>query len=224
MLNDGTTLTARDAFERGFALVQQGRYEQALPELQSAEALFRQADARGHPFTTPLVNGISGLANTLLLSGRCHQQLDNPRKAAQCYETCFINAKFESRRHLKVFSGTVNRHLLACYQRIREFLPQDRVDRVRRMDPPIDTDCNFPYSLSDDAVVLFRLYELAPEQYEELREPYLRAKSRDTDVRRREKKSDETTMRKLSFMIWGVLIVIWAIYGLAVINTLITNK
>jgi tetratricopeptide (TPR) repeat protein len=224
MTNDGISLTAREAFERGSTLVQQGSYQQALPELQLAEALFRQDDARGHPFPKSLANGISGLANALFLTGRCYEQLDDHSTAAQYYETSLINAKFEKRRHFRIFSKRVNSSLCVCYERLFESMPPERVETTVKSEPEIAIDRRFPYSLPADARILFRLYELDPDRFDRFREPYLRARARDSDFRMREKKSDETTMRKLSFTIWTILIVIWAIYGIVVIKTLITKQ
>ncbi len=84
-------------FENGYALFLEKRYVQALSELQRAEDAFRKLDARGHPFTIPLSNGVSGLANALALSGQCWQFLGNYEKAVLLYETSLINAKFEKK-------------------------------------------------------------------------------------------------------------------------------
>jgi tetratricopeptide (TPR) repeat protein len=224
MAHDGISLTAREAFERGSALVQQGSYEQAIPELQLAEALFRQDDARGHPFPKPLANGVSGLANSLFLSGRCYEQLEDHRLAARCYETSLINAKFEKRRPFRSFSQSVNRNLCSCYERLLASMPAERVEAMLGSELEISIDRRFPFSPPVDAVVLFRLYELDPDRFARFRDAYHRARARDVDIRKREKKSDETTMRKLSFTIWTILIVIWAIYGIVVIKTLITKQ
>jgi len=224
MLNNGTALTARETFERGSALVQQGRYEQALPELLKAEALFRQIDARGHPFTRPLANGISGLANTLFLTGLCHQKLGNYHQAVQHYESSYINSKFEKPRHFKIFSRSVNEDLLACYEKMLAEGLQERAGNILNSDPAIDTSYLFPLSLDRDAAVLARLFELSPGRFEAYRPFYLRAKKKDNELRKREKKSDDASMKKRSFLIWSVLIIIWAIYGLFVIDSLFQKK
>jgi hypothetical protein len=56
---------AEQLYDAGFALFEEGRYEEALGNLNRAQEAFRQIDVRGHPFCNPLSNGISGFANTL---------------------------------------------------------------------------------------------------------------------------------------------------------------
>ena len=72
MQDTGNKMIAQQVFERGSALLQQQKYEQAIIDLQQAEQLFRKIDVKGHPFTIPLANGVSGLANALALSGLCY--------------------------------------------------------------------------------------------------------------------------------------------------------
>jgi hypothetical protein len=91
-------------------------------------------------------------------------------------------------------------------------------------DPAIETAYEFPFSLSEYAVILARLFELSPDRYADHRQFYLRAKAKDREIRRRENKSDEASMKKLSFLIWSILIIIWAIYGVVVIETLINKN
>jgi len=78
--------------------------------------------------------------------------------------------------------------------------------------------------LEPDAAVLARLFELAPEQHADYRQAYLRARRKDSEARTREKRSDAAMMRRFSVSIWVVLIVIWALYGLFVANTLLKQK
>jgi tetratricopeptide (TPR) repeat protein len=224
MSNDSIALTARKAFERGSALVQQGKYDQALPELHSAEAMFRQLDVPGHPFTRPLSNGVSGLANALYLIGRCHQELSGFQQAILHYESSFINAKFEKRLPFRKFSKSINENLLVCYDRLLFLNLPDRVDDMLKSDPVIDAAYQFPYSLDKEAVILARLFELSRERYGKYRDFYRRAKAKDTEIRRREKKSEEGSMRRLSLIIWSILIIIWAIYGTVVIDALLKQN
>ena len=224
MLNNGISQAARIAFERGSALVGQEQHARALLELQNAETLFRQIDARGHPFTTPFANGVSGLANTLFLSGLSHQRLGNYHQAVLLYETSFINSKFEKSRSFSAFAASVNENLLICYEFLLSEKPQERIANLLNSDPLIDTSYEFPFSLSSDAAVLARLFELSPVRYADYRDFYAKAKQKDGDIRKREKKSGEAGMRRLSFLIWSILIVIWAIYGIVVINTLVNKN
>ena len=224
MQDTGNKMLAQKIFERGSALLQQQKYEQALVDLQQAEQLFRKIDVRGHPFTIPLSNGVSGLANALALSGLCYLKQGDVRKAAQCYESCLINSKFEKMWPFRKFLKTVNQHLLTCYDTLlRSKWPEDP-EKMLNSDPDIDTAYEFPFSLSEYAVILARLYELSPDRYAHHRQFYLRAKAKDREFRRREKKSDEASMRKLSFLIWSVLIIIWALYGVVVIKALINKN
>lgn len=224
MHDTGNKMLAQKIFERGSALLQQQKYEQALVDLQQAEQLFRKIDVRGHPFTIPLSNGVSGLANALALSGLCYLKQGDCRKAAQCYESCLINSKFEKMWPFRKFLKTVNENLLSCYETLLRFeRTEDRKDLLKS-DPEIDTAYEFPFSLSEYGTILARLFELSPDRYADHREFYLRAKAKDRDIRRREKKSDEASMRKLSFLIWSILIIIWAIYGIVVIKALINKN
>jgi tetratricopeptide (TPR) repeat protein len=224
MLTDGIALKAREAFEKGSALAELGNHEQAIIELQNAEVLFRQIDVKGHPFTIPLANGVSGLANTLVLIGLSHQKLGNYQKAVQCFESSFINSKFEKARHFTKFTEIINKSLLACYDKILSLHLLDRTEDLLESTPEINTAFQFPFSLNKDAIILARLYELSPERYRSYQNFYRRAKEKDSEIRKREKKSDEASMRKLSFLIWSILIIIWAVYGTVVIDALLIQK
>jgi tetratricopeptide (TPR) repeat protein len=224
MQDTGNKMIAQEVFERGSALLQQQKYEHAIIDLHQAELLFRKIDVRGHPFTIPLSNGVSGLANALSLSGLYYLKLGDYRKAAQCYESSFINSKFEKTWPFRTFVATVNENLLTCYETmLRSKRPED-VAEMLKSDPDIETSYEFPFSLSEHAVVLARLFELFPDRYADHRQFYLRAKARDREIRKREKKSDEASMRKLSFLIWSILIIIWAMYGVFVIKALINKN
>ena len=115
---------AESLYENGYALFLEKRYMQALAELQRAEDAFRKLDARGHPFTIPLSNGVSGLANSLALSGQCWQLLGNYEKAAHLYETSLINSKFEKKKTFQEFMKTLQKNMLFCYQKKLEFVDQ----------------------------------------------------------------------------------------------------
>lgn len=206
---------AKGLYDAGAALFHDRQYGQSLAELRKAEDAFRKIDARGHPFISTLANDVSGLANTLLLAGLCHQKLGDQRSAAICLETCTINAKFEKRRPLRTFLRTRDEHLVECYGRILAEGGVDALSRISASDPDIDTTLLFPFSLRQEhAVHAARLFELAPDQYARFGEFYRRAKGKDAELRRRERKTDETTMRNMSIFIWGVLIAIWAVYGM----------
>ncbi len=224
MQDTGNKMIAQQVFERGSALLQQQRYEQAIVDLQLAEQLFRKIDVRGHPFTIPLSNGVSGLANALALSGLCYLKLGDFRKAARCYESSFINSKFEKILPFRKFSKSVNENVLTCYETmLRSKRPED-IAELLKSDPDIDTAYEFPFSLSEHAAMLARVFELSPDRHADHRQFYIGAKAKDREIRRREKKSDEASMRKLSFLIWSILIIIWAMYGVVVIKALINKN
>jgi len=224
MLNNSIALKAHEAFEKGSALAEQGNYEQAIIQLQNAEVLFRQIDVKGHPFTIPLANGVSGLANTLGLIGLSYQKLGNYQKAVQYFESSFINSKFEKGHHFTKFSEGINENLLACYDTMLSLNLLDRTEDLLKSAPEINTAFQFPFSLNKDAVILARLYELSPERYRIYQNFYRLAKEKDSEIRRLEKKSDEASMRTLSILIWSILMVIWAVYGTVVIDALLSQK
>jgi tetratricopeptide (TPR) repeat protein len=224
MLDTGNKMIAQQVFERGSALLQQQKYEQALVDLQKAEQLFRKIDISGHPFTIPLSNGVSGLANALALSGLCYLKQGDFRKAARCYESSLINSKFEKMWPFRTFVKTINANLVTCYDAmLRSKRPEDLAEMLK-CEPDIDTAYEFPFSLSEYAAILARLFELSPDRFADHRQFYLQAKAKDRNIRQREKKSDEASMRKLSFLIWSILIIIWGIYGVVVIKVLINKN
>jgi len=221
MQHTGNKMLAQQVFERGSALLQQNDYEQAIADLQQAELLYRKIDVRGHPFSIPLNNGVSGLANSLALCGLCYLKQREYRKAAQCFESSLINSKFEKRWPFKTFLKTVNHDLLACYEAMLSSERPEYLSEVLQKDPAIDTASEFPFSLGEHATIIARLFELSPDRYGDHRQFYLHAKAKDREIRKRDKKTDEDSMRKLSFLIWSILIIIWAIYGVVVIQALI---
>jgi tetratricopeptide (TPR) repeat protein len=216
--------TAEQLYDAGLALFQENRYTQALTELKKAEDAFRKIDVRGHPFSHHLPNGVTGLSNTLALSGLCYQRLADFQKAIICYETCLINSKFEKKRAFRIFFANLSVDLAACYeQKAKRLLPQECA-RILSSDPEIDTAFRFPFSLNDNAAVLARLYELAPDRYGHFKDFYQSAKAKDDEIRRRDKKSDESRMKKMGFFIWGALLAIWAIYGVVVAKAMLMQK
>jgi hypothetical protein len=215
---------ARQHFDSGHALMQEGRLQEALLELGRAENEFRSLDARGHPFTQPLPNGISGLANTLLLSGICRQKLGDFKTAITFFETSLINAKFEKKKALHRFQRELAPELAFCYEQGILAMPAESRDRLLAGDPAIDVSFRFPFSLSPDLVPFARLYELAPERHQELRRFYEHARGLDLEVRRRSKTADESTMKKMSMAVWSILIMIWTVYIFIFFEALIRSK
>jgi len=215
---------ALQLYQAGVALYEEQRYREALVELEHAEQVFRAIDARGHAFTHSLANGITGLANTLAYEGLCHQHLGHLRTAVHCYETSYINNRFERKRHLKTFTAKVEENLLECYEHLREQLPPDALDRPLEAPEDIDTSCRFPFSLPAEAIILARLYELAPERYASYRDFYQRARERDDDRRRHEKRPDAASLRTRSIIVWGVLIIIWTLYGYLAVEALLKGR
>ncbi len=224
MSTSSKMLIARQFYDAGHALFQENRYDQALFELHKAEDAFRKLDARGHPFGNPLPNGVSGLANTLALTGLCCQNLGDYEKAAAYYESSVINAKFEKAKPFQAFLTNLNENLITCYEKRLEQMDPETINSVMKQAPHIDASFRFPFSLSKDIIFLARLYELAPERYNRFRAFYSRAKAKDTEIRHKDKKSDESTMRRMGIYVWGALLFIFSLYGLVVLQALIHNK
>jgi tetratricopeptide (TPR) repeat protein len=211
--------TAEGLYENGYALFLEKRYMQAIAELQRAEDAFRKLDARGHPFTIPLSNGVSGLANTLALSGQCWQLLGNYEKAVHLYETSLINAKFEKKKPFQALLKTLQNTMLLCYQKKLELIDQKTLQQIVTQEPDIDVYYRFPFSLREDAIFIARLYELAPDQYRQFKGYYTGAQHKDAAMRNSDRNSDERATKKMSFSIWGILFVITVVYTFVLINT-----
>jgi tetratricopeptide (TPR) repeat protein len=214
---------AENMYNSGRALFQEGLYNEALIELRRAEDAFRTWEALGHPFANRLSNGISGLANTLSLSGLCYLKLGNFKAALTCYETSLINSKFERKKTLRDFKQTLAENLVLCYEKTLEGAGADRVSFLSRA-PEIDVSFRFPYSLPQEIVPFARLYELAPDRYSQYKNFYERAKEKDAEIRRLSKTSDESAMKRTSIYVWGILAAIWVIYGLIVIKALVHHQ
>jgi tetratricopeptide (TPR) repeat protein len=212
---------AEQLYDAGFVLFQEGRYEEAFGELNRAQEAFRQIDVKGHPFTNPLPNGISGLANTLFLQGRCCQKLRDYNNAVVFYETSLINSKFEKKKPFQTFQETLHENMAACYEKELETIDAATLAGLLKREPKIDTAFSFPFSLDKDRIPIARLYELAPERYQQFRDFYERTRERDAKNREQEKMSDVAGKKKMSFYIWGILITVWAAYGLIVVKALL---
>ena len=210
---------AESLYVNGYALFLEKRYVQAIAELQRAEDVFRKLDARGHPFTIPLSNGVSGLANTLALSGQCWQLLGNYEKAITFYETSQINAKFEKKRPFQDFRKTLRENMLFCYQKKLELLDPKTLRQLVTQDPAIDGYYRFPFSLPEDTILIARLFELAPDQYPQFKDFYTSARHKDARMKRSDRSSDETATKRMSIVIWGILFIIMAVYIAVLINT-----
>lgn len=214
---------ARQFYDGGFALFQQEKYDQALVELRKAEDIFRALDAQGHPFGYTFSNGVSGLSNTLVLEARCYQKTGGYQQAIRYYEGSLINEKFERKRHFHAFWSAVRPDVITCYEKTLENTGSAAPETLIQ-DPRIDLSYVFPFSLPPELVPVARLYELAPERYPHVGNFYAAAKKKDVKLRRMDKISDESTMRKLSFYVWGVLVSIWVAYGLVVVHALHQKK
>jgi len=210
---------AERLYENGYALYLEKRYQQALSELQRAEDAFRKLDARGHPFTQSLSNGVSGLANTLALSGQCWQLLGKYEKALPLYETSLINAKFEKKKPFQNFLQTVQKDMHFCYQKKLELLDHDLLQRLVTEEPDIDRSFRFPFSLREDTILIARLFELAPDHYPQFKDFYTRAQRKDAALRHSDRSSEERTTKRMSTSIWGILIVITVVYIVLLIKT-----
>lgn len=212
--------TAKRLFAAAFSLFQECRYEQALIELRRAEDAFRKLDAQGHPFNHLLSNGVSGLANTLALSGRCYQRLGNTEKAIACYEASFINSKFERTKPFAAFASILREDLIAGYAEALENMDERTRLGAIEQDIRIDTSCRFPFSLTKDSVVPARLYELAPKRFPHLRDFAVRAAEKDATLRRSDKRFDESRMQKARVYILLVFGSLWAAYCLLVVKAM----
>jgi tetratricopeptide (TPR) repeat protein len=210
---------AETLYENGYALFLEKRYMQALAELQRAEDAFRKLDARGQPFTIPLANGVSGLANTLALSGQCWQLLGNYEKAVHLYETSLINSKFEKKKPFQKFMTTLQNNMLLCYQKKLELIDQKTLQQIVTQEPDIDIYYRFPFSLREDTILIARLYELAPDQHQQFKDFYTRAQYKDAGMRCSDRSSDERATKRMSITIWGILFVITVVYIVVLINT-----
>lgn len=204
--------TARKFYDAGVSLFQENRYLQALAEFKKAEDAFRKIDARGRPFSNPLPNGVSGLANALALEGLCYQKLGDADRAVICYETSLINAKFERKKPFLTFLNDLNKKMLACYERKLQAYTDDTISNLLQRPLRIDTSFCFPFSLDQELIPFARLYEIAPERYERFKQFYQSARQKDAEVRLKDRQSDESTMRRLSVYIWVILFAIWSVY------------
>ncbi len=222
-----STKKKREAAERLFydasSLYQECRYEQALIELRRAEDAFRRLDTPGHPFNHALHNGVTGLANALALSGRCHQRLGHLEKAAVCYESAYINAEFERPRPFAAFVKGLREDLLACYEDTLRKVGEPSVLDLLQQDIRIDSSFCFPFSLSREACTLARIYELAPDRYPHFGDFARRAAEKDAAIRRSDKASDESRMKKANIYIWVVLGSLWIAYCLLVARALFVD-
>lgn len=215
---------AEQFFHSGHALYQQGLYNEALQELRGAEDTFRALDARGHPFPNPLSNGISGLANTLALSGHCSRKLGNYHAAVTYYETSLINAKFEKKKPFRTFVENIREDMSFCYEQICGAVAPEEREKLRASDPDINISFRFPYSLAPDVIPFARLYELSPTRHAQYENFYRRAREKDAEIRRQSKTSDDSIMKRMSVYVWSILFIIWAIYGLVVVEALVGDK
>ena len=211
---------AMQFYDAGNTLFQEGRFPEAVEKLKRAEDVFRKLDARGHPFGHPLPNGVSGLANACYLQGLCYQKMGDYSAAIMCFETGLINEKFERKRRSRPFLKSLKEQLLTCYEKELEKMPPRTVDGLLRKDPEIDLSFSFPFSLAPELVPIARLYELEPERYQRFKEFYTRARHKSSKIRRTGEKTDEAVMQTMSFYVWGIIVVLWLVYGFVVMKAL----
>lgn len=212
------TKAARTLFDEGMTLFQEQRYPQALTVLQQAADKYRAVDARGHPFNDTLPNGISGLANTLALMGRCLRNRGDEDGALTFFEMSLVNERFERKKSFKKFLRGIQEDLRACYEHKLERYSEKAIDDLLRQPVQIDTRYRFPFSLDGKLVALARLYEIAPIPYERFRAFYDTSRKTDNEVRRNIRDTDETAIRTLGYSLWAVLFVIWSVYVVILIR------
>ncbi|MDA8423055.1 MAG: hypothetical protein M0Z89_06945 [Nitrospiraceae bacterium] len=213
--------TAEEFYNAGYTLFQEHRFEQALVKLRQAEEMFRTLDAPGHAFSHPLPNGVTGLANTLALMGRCYYELDDTVTACTYYETSLINAKFEQARPFRLFFKTLREDMLLCYDREAGKIDKATLKNILSRETDTDTSCRFPFSLTGAAFTVARLYELAPDRYPQFSEFFIRMQQQDRQIRRTNKQSDESRMKMASIYIWVLLGTLWIIYSVIVVKTML---
>lgn len=209
---------AKQLYHSGHALHQQGRYVEALTDLQHAEVAFRKHDARGHPFSHPLPNGISGLANALLLMASCYQKLGDYKAAVTCYETSLINSKFEKKKAAGPLRKKLIEEISFSYEKLVEEVELPERERLLKAVPALDLSFRFPYSLPPCLIPVARLYELAPERYRLYRGFYDLARNTDARARRESKGSDDLVMRRIGWYAWGIISAIWLMYALIILR------
>ena len=220
MPNTITRELAEKSYRRGAALVEEHRHAEAVAELQRAEDLFRQLDARGHPFNYTRENGISGLANSLSLLGFCLMRVGDLPAAIDALESSMVNKRFERTIPFRSFRKSVEENLLQCYELLLSEKGLEKIVPVTEGEPPIDLAYQFPFSLPKPVIPLARLYELAPGRHPQYRSFYERARRKDAALRRAGNRTDDTTLRKISVGIWSILAAIWLAYGIVVVRTL----
>ncbi len=214
------TETARTRFDEGMTLFQEQRYAEALGPLQQAADMFRFIDARGHPFNYALPNGVTGLANTLALEGRCFQRMGDMDHALMLYETSLINAKFERRKPFKKFMSDLHSDMMSCYEHKLKGYSEETLSALLQQPAQIDPSYCFPFSLAPDRIPLARLYEIDPGRYERFKAFYEASLKKDKETRLKDKKSDESIMRMMSISIWAILLAIGSVYTIAFIRAL----
>ncbi len=221
MLTTDTMKNAMEEYRKGASLMQQERYKEAIPYLIRAVDAFRTYDAEGHPAEHTLENGVSALANALFQLGICAEQTDDISRAVTCFETAYINERFEHFRSFRAFSRNLASHLVACYERQLDATSPHDVGALLTRNSAFDTSYRFPFSLDPQMIPYARLYELAPERYEHFRMFYDQAKRKDAQLRRSGSRTDDQTLRRISIGVWGVIAAIWIAYGIVVLRTLI---
>ncbi|HWR73231.1 MAG TPA: hypothetical protein VN604_08675, partial [Nitrospirota bacterium] len=188
--------------------------------LQQAADMFRVIDARGHPFNYTLPNGVTGLANTLALEGRCFHRMGDLDRALTFYEMSLINAKFERKKPFKKFLRDLHADMKHCYEHKLNGYSNDARSDLLRQPVQIDPSYCFPFSLEPDRIPLARLYEIDPLRHVHFKDFYEASLKKDKEKRLKDKKSDESMMRTMSISIWAILLAIWSVYIVVFIRAL----
>ncbi len=220
MLTTHTLQDAMEAYRKGTSLVQQEQYREAIPFLhQSAEAL-RGFAAEGHPAEHTLENGVTAMANALYHLGVCYERTGNIPRAITCFETAWINERFERSVPFRAFLQDLAPVLASCYERQLKATGQEDVAAILSDPEPVpDSTYRFPFSLAPEIIPYARLYELAPQRYQQFEQFYRRAKAKDARLRSTGSKTDEATMHRISIVVWSVIAAIWLVYGVVVLRT-----
>ena len=222
MQTTDTIQNAMEAYGKGTSLLQQEKYKEAIPHLSRAVDDFRKHDAEGHPAENVLENGVSALANALFHLGICSERTGDVAGAVTCFETAFINERFEHSFSFRIFSRDLASHLAACYERHLDEPEQNDIDSFLTGGMvSVDSSYRFPFSLDPKMIPYARLYELAPRRHERFKKFYEAAKKRDRILRSTGTKTDDQSMRRISIGVWSVIAAIWVAYGIVVLRTLI---
>ena len=223
MPTSGQTDVSAENYRQALTLIHEGRFREAIPLLNRSADDFRGHAAEGHPTELVFENGISALANVLIHLGICYERTGDLHRALNCFETALINERFERKRAFRLFQKELIPRLVSCYEQLIAENQRSFPDRGPQVPKVVDATCRFPFSLPSLVLPYARLFELDPSRYAKFKTFYEDARLRDDEQRSSGGPTDETVMRKVTFGVWGVLSVIWILYGIIVTRALLQH-